>query len=41
VTLSIPGVWELLRRNGWSRPQPTQWMTERGEDAVATSVKEV
>jgi len=41
ITLSVHGVWELLRRNGWSCQQPVRRATERDEEAVARWVKEV
>ncbi|MFC7912275.1 winged helix-turn-helix domain-containing protein [Streptomyces nigra] len=40
VSLSVRGVWELLRRQGWSRQQPARRAVERDEAAVAGWVKE-
>ncbi|MBW8822579.1 MAG: winged helix-turn-helix domain-containing protein [Streptomyces sp.] len=40
VSLSIRGVWELLRRHGWSCQQPARRAVERDEAAVAGWVKE-
>ncbi|MFE6366083.1 winged helix-turn-helix domain-containing protein [Streptomyces sp. NPDC057806] len=40
VSLSIRGVWELLRRHGWSCQQPARRAIERDEAAVAGWVKE-
>ncbi|MEU2856807.1 winged helix-turn-helix domain-containing protein, partial [Streptomyces syringium] len=40
VGLSIRGVWELLRRHGWSCQQPARRAVERNEAAVAGWVKE-
>ncbi|MFI1760060.1 MULTISPECIES: winged helix-turn-helix domain-containing protein [unclassified Streptomyces] len=39
VSLSIRGVWELLRRRGWSCQQPGRRAVERDEAAVASWVK--
>ncbi|WP_324610153.1 winged helix-turn-helix domain-containing protein [Streptomyces sp. WM6378] len=40
VLLSVRGVWELLRRHGWSCQQPARRAVERDEAAVAGWVKE-
>lgn len=40
VSLSVRGVWELLRRHGWSCQQPARRAVERDEAAVAGWVKE-
>ena len=40
VSLSIRGVWELLRRHGWSCQQPARRAIERDGTAVAGWVKE-
>ncbi|MFE6849105.1 winged helix-turn-helix domain-containing protein [Streptomyces sp. NPDC057686] len=40
VPLSIRGVWELLRRHGWSCQQPARRAVERDDAAVAGWVKE-
>ncbi|WP_369776439.1 winged helix-turn-helix domain-containing protein [Streptomyces sp. R33] len=40
VSLSIRGVWELLRRHGWSCQQPARRAVERDDAAVAGWVKE-
>ncbi|MER5473504.1 winged helix-turn-helix domain-containing protein [Streptomyces sp. NPDC002685] len=40
VSLSVRGVWELLRRHGWSCRQPARRAVERDEAAVAGWVKE-
>lgn len=40
VDLSVRGVWELLRRHGWSCQQPARRAVERNEAAVAGWVKE-
>ncbi|MEV7890702.1 winged helix-turn-helix domain-containing protein [Streptomyces sp. NPDC001260] len=40
VSLSIRGVWELLRRHGWSCQHPARRAIERDEAAVAGWVKE-
>lgn len=40
VSLSIHGVWELLRRHGWSCQQPTRRAIERDDAAVAGWLKE-
>lgn len=37
MSLSIQGVWELLRRHGWSCLQPARRAVERDEAAVAGS----
>nr|WP_246127513.1 winged helix-turn-helix domain-containing protein [Embleya hyalina] len=40
VTYSIHGVWDLLRRAGWSCRQPARRAVERDEDAVRGWVRE-
>lgn len=40
MSLSIRGVWELLRRHGWSCQQPARRAIERDDAAVAGWVKE-
>jgi transposase len=40
LSLSVRGVWEMLRRHGWSCQQPVQRAVERDEVAVAGWVKE-
>lgn len=40
MSLSIRGVWELLRRHGWSSQQPARRAIERDDSAVAGWVKE-
>ncbi|MFD5268843.1 winged helix-turn-helix domain-containing protein [Streptomyces sp. NPDC058335] len=40
MSLSIRGVWELLRRQGWSCQQPARRAVERDDAAVAGWVKE-
>ena len=40
VDLSVPGVWGLLRRHGWSCQQPARRAIERNEAAVAGWIKE-
>jgi transposase len=40
VSLSVRGVWELLRRHGWTCQQPARRAIERDEAAVAGWVKE-
>ncbi|MFF0516889.1 winged helix-turn-helix domain-containing protein [Streptomyces sp. NPDC004250] len=40
MPLSIHGVWELLRRHGWFRQQPTRRSVERDAAAVAGWLKE-
>ncbi|WP_210590710.1 winged helix-turn-helix domain-containing protein [Streptomyces sp. GESEQ-35] len=40
VSMSIRGVWELLRRHGWSCRQPARRAVERDDAAVAGWVKE-
>ncbi|MFJ4428858.1 winged helix-turn-helix domain-containing protein [Streptomyces bobili] len=40
VTLSIRGVWELLRRHSWSCQQPARRAVERDDAAVAGWLKE-
>ncbi|WP_245873316.1 helix-turn-helix domain-containing protein [Streptomyces phaeoluteigriseus] len=40
MSLSIRGVWELLRRQGWSCQQPARRAVERDDAAVVGWVKE-
>jgi putative transposase len=40
LSLSVRGVWELLRRHGWSCQQPARRAVERDDAAVAGWVKE-
>ncbi|MCX4993551.1 winged helix-turn-helix domain-containing protein [Streptomyces sp. NBC_00568] len=40
VSLSVRGVWELLRRHGWSCQRPVRRAAERDDAAVAAWVKE-
>ncbi|MFF4259723.1 winged helix-turn-helix domain-containing protein [Streptomyces sp. NPDC001663] len=40
VSLSVRGVWELLRRHGWSCQQPARRAIERDDAVVAGWVKE-
>jgi transposase len=41
VSYLLPGMWRLLRRNGWSHQQPARRATERDEAAVAVWRREV
>ncbi|WP_374210955.1 winged helix-turn-helix domain-containing protein [Streptomyces sp. MCA2] len=40
IDLPVRGVWELLRRHGWSCQQPARRAVERNEGAVAGWIKE-
>nr|WP_269787635.1 winged helix-turn-helix domain-containing protein [Streptomyces guryensis] len=40
VLLSIRGMWELLRRHGWSCQQPARRTIERDDEAVAGTWQE-
>ncbi len=41
VGYTVPGVWLLLRRNGWSCQRPARRATERDEAAIEVWKKEV
>ncbi|MFF4418067.1 winged helix-turn-helix domain-containing protein [Streptosporangium sp. NPDC001559] len=41
LTYSLPGVWKLLRRHGWSCQVPARRASERDEEAIAVWKTEV
>ncbi len=41
LSYSLPGVWKLLRRHGWSCQVPARRVGERDEDAIVTWKEQV
>nr|WP_263407602.1 winged helix-turn-helix domain-containing protein [Microbispora bryophytorum] len=41
IGYTVPGVWLLLRRNGWSCQRPARRRIERNEAAIEVWKKEV